>query len=130
MELIENVPESEYSTKYKDEIYEIFLKIWDDKAYKEAFLSKEKIQMFDGAEYFLNKIKDLKPSFVPENQDIIYTRRKSIGIKEISFKRDGQRYKLYDVGGKQKSKTRTKKREKKVGELDKLGLYNIFSVVE
>ncbi len=58
---------------------------WGDSAFKNAFKNREKLHLFDGAEYFLNKLKDLTPDYLMNFEDTLYTRRKTIGVTKFEI---------------------------------------------
>jgi hypothetical protein len=84
---------------YSNDIKDNLIKCWNDEAFKEAYKEKSNLQIFDGSDYFLGKLSELKKDYSPTLTDLIYTRRKTIGINDIKFEKKGITFKLLDVGG-------------------------------
>ncbi|KAJ3436710.1 guanine nucleotide-binding protein g(o) subunit alpha [Anaeramoeba flamelloides] len=101
------------NTKHSKEIQElgnyskitekIALKIktlWNDPAIQKAYQKRNKFQLVDSAEYFLNKVEDIsKEDYIPTVEDTLNLRITTTGINETSFTYSDQKYCLIDVGG-------------------------------
>jgi hypothetical protein len=83
---------------YSTNVHKIFVSSWKDNAFKEAYKYKEKLQIFDGTFYFLQNIENYPPDFEISVNDIIYTRKKTIGINKMLIQKDFSTV-IYDVGG-------------------------------
>jgi hypothetical protein len=107
MEILEKLLEEDHSLNDKcftPETHESIIKIWKNEYFKKVFKEyKDSIHVSDGSEYFINKIVKLKTSeysgYVPDLKDILFTRRKTIGITEYQTKYDKTNIEIYDVGG-------------------------------
>ncbi|KAJ6226643.1 guanine nucleotide-binding protein g(o) subunit alpha [Anaeramoeba flamelloides] len=92
------------SLKYSDtltpELAEIIKEIWEDPGIMETFDLSHKFQLIDSASYFLNKVKSLaQESYIPSVDDILNVRVRTTGISETTFKYEGLKFNMTDVGG-------------------------------
>jgi hypothetical protein len=85
---------------YSKNIHLDFLQAWKDKAFQEAFKQKSKLQIYDGSFYFLEHLKKYKPEFTVDLGEILYSRKKTIGINKIVLDVELPKKIIYDVGGK------------------------------
>lgn len=57
-------------------------------------------QLTDSAAYFLSKIQEVgADGYLPSEQDVLRSRVRTTGIVENEFNIDGNRFKMFDVGG-------------------------------
>jgi len=61
---------------------------------------RSKFQLLDSANHFFGKISQIAAEgYVPDDQDILWTRTRTTGIVEHAFSVDGSKFKVFDVGG-------------------------------
>ncbi|KAK0067622.1 guanine nucleotide-binding protein G(s) subunit alpha [Biomphalaria pfeifferi] len=87
-----------------EEFWDHCKKLWLDQGIQECFIKTSHYQLLDCAQYFLEKIDELRASeYTPSDQDILRCRVVTSSIQQIEFTvRDaGQnvRFCVYDVGG-------------------------------
>jgi GTPase SAR1 family protein len=91
--------------KYSPELHQSVVALWADNKVKEAYEKfRYEYHIFDGAGHFLDNLERIKPpNYVPNTEDILNCRRKTIGIVELKFTSEHQGTKLalniVDVGG-------------------------------
>ncbi|XP_050294827.1 guanine nucleotide-binding protein G(f) subunit alpha [Anthonomus grandis grandis] len=93
--------------EYSEEYYNHLVKLWTDEGVQETFRRSNEYQLIDSAEYFLNRIDEIrKPNYIPDTQDILFCRIETRSISKIEFeiplsKFEGGKAKfwMYDVGG-------------------------------
>jgi signal recognition particle receptor subunit beta len=74
--------------------------IWQDEGIKKALELRSQIQLNDSADYYLNDLDRIaKPDYQPNQQDVLRSRVKTVGIVEMEFGVDGRKLKMVDVGG-------------------------------
>jgi len=67
---------------------------------QEAVNRSREFQLNDSAVYYFNAIDRMSsPSYLPTDRDILWSRVKTTGITETTFKVGELTYKLFDVGG-------------------------------
>jgi len=61
---------------------------------------RSKFQLLDSANHFFGKISQIAvDNYLPDDQDILWTRVRTTGIVEHAFSIDGAKFKVFDVGG-------------------------------
>lgn len=61
---------------------------------------KSKFQLLDSAPYFFARIPHIAvDNYMPDDQDVLWTRVRTTGIVEHAFSIDGSKFKVFDVGG-------------------------------
>jgi len=74
--------------------------LWKDAGIRKAFEQRNKFQIFDQAQYFLDKPDRFSaPDFLPNEEDIIKCRGKTLGVVEMHFEVDNNSFTIVDVGG-------------------------------
>lgn len=72
----------------------------DDSGVKECIRRSNEYQLNDSAEYFFQSIDRIsQPNYVPNQQDVLRARVRTIGIIETKFKYRDVTYRMFDVGG-------------------------------
>lgn len=80
---------------FKDAVLELSR----DPGVKEAIGRSREFQLHDSALYFSNAIERIfNTDYVPNNQDILRSHAKTVGISEAAFEVGNLKYKLLDVG--------------------------------
>lgn len=102
------------SEEWPLEIFESISKLWNDEAIQKTWQLRDSeinhktihFHIDDTADYFFNNIDRLShPNYLPNEDDALHMRVRSIGIKESIFKFEYMKIKMIDVGG-QKSERR------------------------
>jgi guanine nucleotide-binding protein G(i) subunit alpha len=90
---------------YTTKVFEAIQACWADKKFVDTFNKYKGLDFHvnDGWEYLfqsdnLSRFKP-QPNFVPTFEDIIQTRKKTVGINKIKYSLDNKDYILIDVGG-------------------------------
>lgn len=74
--------------------------LWNDPGIKTTYNNRAKFQLFDGAQYFFDRITVLSATgYLPDDQDILRCRIRTTGIVETDFEIAGNKFKMLDVGG-------------------------------
>jgi GTPase SAR1 family protein len=61
---------------------------------------RTQFQLTDSAKYFFDKIKEVAAdNYLPTQQDVLRSRVRTTGIVENEFEIDGNKFKMFDVGG-------------------------------
>lgn len=86
--------------EFTDEFFDIVQRLWEDEGVQKCFLRANEFQLIDSAQYFLDKIDDIRePNFLPNDQDIVRTRQKTTGVLETHFIVKNINFHMLDVGG-------------------------------
>jgi len=74
--------------------------IWNDRGIQECYNQRNKFQLIDSADYYLNDIDRISAAnYIPSQQDVLRSRMKTVGIVEADFLIDKFKFKMVDVGG-------------------------------
>ncbi|KAL0478220.1 heterotrimeric G protein subunit alpha [Acrasis kona] len=73
--------------------------LMEESVMKEIFERRREFHIFDGADYFFKDLQRIREPYEPSVADILHCRRKSTGVNEGGFLRDGVRFRFIDVGG-------------------------------
>jgi len=66
------------SQKYTKPIHGYMQDLWKDSAVQEMYRNKAKFHIFDGLDYYFNKINELAPpDYMPSDEDTLYCRKKN-----------------------------------------------------
>jgi GTPase SAR1 family protein len=77
-----------------------FKALWQDPTILEAYKNSSKFQLPDSTAYFFGKFDEIvSPGFIPSEADVLRTRVRTTGIVENEFEIQGNKFKMYDVGG-------------------------------
>jgi hypothetical protein len=77
-----------------------FKALWADTGILKAFENRSKFQLTDSAKYFFDKLDVVAtPGYIPSEQDVLRSRVRTTGIVENNFEVDGNKFKMFDVGG-------------------------------
>ncbi|KAF2899725.1 hypothetical protein ILUMI_06451 [Ignelater luminosus] len=90
--------------EYPDEYYDHVKILWADPGVQETFKRSNEFQLIDSANYFLDRIDDIRKSdYIPTVQDMLFCRIMTIQISKIEFKipyrGSDVEFWMYDVGG-------------------------------
>jgi len=79
---------------------EHFKALWRDPGIQKTYANRAKFQLNDSANYFFDRLDAIAaPGYVPSEQDVHRSRVRTLGIVENSFEIDGNKFKMFDVGG-------------------------------
>ncbi|KAJ3428562.1 guanine nucleotide-binding protein g(o) subunit alpha [Anaeramoeba flamelloides] len=83
-----------------DELKETIKTLWKDPGLKKAFENRSILQVPDTHSYYLDQIDRItKRKYVPTDQDILYCRIPTTGVKVVDFFVNDVPWKIVDVGG-------------------------------
>ncbi|CAL1696835.1 unnamed protein product [Somion occarium] len=106
VQLIEDAVDLRDGQPFPPEYYEPLKKLWEDPSVQKAWERGNEAALPDNLIYFFSDLDRLfDPTFVPNEQDIVQTRARTIGITETVFHLRDHEMLMVDVGG-QKSERR------------------------
>lgn len=74
--------------------------LWSDPGIKAVWDRRSEFQIVDSVKYYFDKIDQIKnPGFLPDKDDILYSRVRTSGIVTESYDIEGTVFEMYDVGG-------------------------------
>jgi len=74
--------------------------LWADKGLQKTFEARAQFQLVDSAKYFFDRIKEISAKdYIPTQKDVLMSRVRTTGITENDFEIDGNKFKMFDVGG-------------------------------
>jgi GTPase SAR1 family protein len=74
--------------------------LWADEGIQATYGVRSQFQLTDSAKYFFERIAEVaKPNYIPTQQDVLRSRVRTTGIVENEFEIDGNKFKMFDVGG-------------------------------
>lgn len=77
-----------------------FHNLWTDPGIQTTYENRSRFQLTDSAKYFFDKIEEVAAeNYLPTEQDVLRSRVRTTGIVENSFEIDGNKFKMFDVGG-------------------------------
>lgn len=79
---------------------EHFKTLWKDAGIQHTYTNRSKFQINDSAAYFFERLDAMAtPGYVPSDMDVLRSRVRTLGIVESAFSIDGNKFKMFDVGG-------------------------------
>uniref|UniRef100_A0A914WTP8 Uncharacterized protein n=1 Tax=Plectus sambesii TaxID=2011161 RepID=A0A914WTP8_9BILA len=85
---------------FSETVYKALKALWADKAIQEVFRRRNEYHLPDCTKYFLDDLDRIAAEdFVPNNQDVLFTRVQTSGVIETKFKAKQTMFRVYDVGG-------------------------------
>jgi GTPase SAR1 family protein len=74
--------------------------LWKDPGMKAVWDRRSEFQVIESVQYYFNKIDQIKmPDYLPDKDDIIYSRVRTSGIVTERYNIDNTTFEMYDVGG-------------------------------
>ena len=74
--------------------------LWTDPGMKQVWDRRSEFQLIESVQYYFNKIDTIKmPDYLPDKDDILYSRVRTSGIVTERYLIDGTTFEIYDVGG-------------------------------
>lgn len=75
-------------------------KLWNDAGIQGVWNRRSEFQIVDSVKYYFDKIDQIKsPGFLPDKDDILFSRVRTSGVVTESYDIDGTIFEMYDVGG-------------------------------
>lgn len=106
IDLIENAPDLRDGEAFPESFYQPLLSLWQDPNVQKAWSRGNEAALPENLTYFFSDIDRLfDPEYVPQEQDIVHCRARTIGITETTFHLRDHEMQMVDVGG-QKSERR------------------------
>jgi GTPase SAR1 family protein len=96
-ELIKNIDESE---AIDIRVGDAIKSLWNDPGMKAVWNRRAEFQVIESVQYYFNRIDIIKsPDYLPDKDDIIYSRVRTSGIVTERYLIDNTVFEMYDVGG-------------------------------
>jgi len=74
--------------------------LWADRGLRQTFENRAKFQLTDNADWYFDRIEEIsKDGYVPSQGDVLRARVRTTGIVENDFIIEGNKFKMFDVGG-------------------------------
>jgi len=74
--------------------------LWKDRGIKQTFDNRAKFQLTDNADWYFDRIDEIsKEGYIPSQGDVLRARVRTTGIVENDFAIEGNKFKMFDVGG-------------------------------
>lgn len=74
--------------------------LWNDPGIKAVWERRSEFQIIESVQYYFNKIDVIKmPDYLPDKDDIVYSRVRTSGIVTERYNIDSTTFEMYDVGG-------------------------------
>ncbi|KAJ6235184.1 guanine nucleotide-binding protein g(o) subunit alpha [Anaeramoeba flamelloides] len=90
----------EQSPELTTETANLIKDIWNDPVLKKAYEKRNKFQLPDTANYFLDKIdKIMENDYQPSDTDILFCRIPTTGVSQLTFDQGENSWTVIDVGG-------------------------------
>eukprot|EP01091_Cochliopodium_minus_P018380 TRINITY_DN7441_c0_g1_i1.p1 TRINITY_DN7441_c0_g1~~TRINITY_DN7441_c0_g1_i1.p1 ORF type:complete len:355 (+),score=70.98 TRINITY_DN7441_c0_g1_i1:940-2004(+) len=84
------------------EISDLCKQIWNNEGIQNTYKQRHLYQLPESTKYFFDKLKVLEDKdYVPNDQDILHSRVKTLGIYETRFVNENRPFNVTDVGGQQ-----------------------------
>mmetsp|Transcript_21891 Transcript_21891/g.32625 ORF Transcript_21891/g.32625 Transcript_21891/m.32625 type:complete len:358 (-) Transcript_21891:155-1228(-) len=94
---VENPKKDDY---IDEKLAKIIAELWKEPAIQLTYARRADFQLNESAEYFFNKVEALSvPGYIPDEQDLLRARRRTLGIIQSNFVIDGNQFQMFDVGG-------------------------------
>jgi GTPase SAR1 family protein len=75
-------------------------RLWCDPGIKAVWDRRSEFQVIESVQYYFNKIDQIKmPDYMPDKDDILFSRVRTSGIVTERYDIDGTTFEIYDVGG-------------------------------
>lgn len=74
--------------------------LWTDPGVQAVWARRAEFQLIESVKYYFEKIDQIKqPGYLPDKDDILYSRVRTSGIVTETYNIDGTIFEMYDVGG-------------------------------
>ncbi|XJO71200.1 hypothetical protein BDV3_000755 [Batrachochytrium dendrobatidis] len=93
--------------KLNNKMTETIHAVWQDpdiqNVYSKRATLEKKAMIPDNTQFFLDRVTNFSDlSYLPSNDDILYSRTMTVAITETNFSIENTKYRFFDVGGQQK----------------------------
>lgn len=96
-ELIKNIDENEAITI---SVGNAIKALWNDPGIQAVWERRSEYQIIESVQYYFNRIDKIKmPDYIPDKDDIVYSRVRTSGIVTERYIIDNTTFEMYDVGG-------------------------------
>lgn len=83
-----------------NKVGDAIIALWADAAIQKVWDQRSQFQIIESVQYYFGRLDVIKmPDFVPEKEDIIYSRVRTTGIVTEKYSIEGSNFEMYDVGG-------------------------------
>lgn len=92
--------EADESCPIDDAIGDEIIKFWNDPGIQTVWSRRSEYQIIESVQYYFERIDKIKAaSYLPDKDDILYSRVRTSGIVTEQYEIDGTIFEMYDVGG-------------------------------
>lgn len=92
--------ELKMEAEFDGKVVEAIRTLWADPGIRETYDHRAKFQLTDSSNYWFDRVEELgQPNYIPSEQDVLRSRVRTTGIVEQIFNIEGNRFKMFDVGG-------------------------------
>ena len=93
-----------------DDIYSAAIKeLWEDSGIQECYKRRREYQLNDSTFYYISRLDSLtQPDYLPDNQDILRVRIRTVGLIEHKFEANKVIFHITDVGGQRSQRRKWK----------------------
>lgn len=96
-ELVKNIDEND---SINEPIGTAIEALWKDPGIQAVWSRRNEFQIIESVQYYFNKIQVIrKPDYLPDKDDIVYSRVRTSGIVTETYVIDNTTFEMYDVGG-------------------------------
>lgn len=96
-EIIKNIDENEAITI---SVGNAIKALWNDPGIQAVWERRSEYQIIESVQYYFNRIDKIKmPDYIPDKDDIVYSRVRTSGIVTERYIIDNTTFEMYDVGG-------------------------------
>jgi len=90
-----------------NEIVRHLSSLWIDEGIQQTYNSRSKFQLPDSTAYFYSRLNEISaPTYNPTTQDILRSRKMTMGVQETEFTLNTTKFRLVDVGGQRSMRKR------------------------
>jgi energy-coupling factor transporter ATP-binding protein EcfA2 len=77
-----------------------FKNLWRDPGIQHTYTNRSKFQINDSAAYFFDRLDQMSAAnYMPSDMDVLRSRVRTLGIVESVFEIEGNKFRMFDVGG-------------------------------
>jgi len=99
------VQELKFDDRLTEKAGQAVAQLWQDPGIQATYVFRSQYNLTDSAKYFFDKVLAVcRPSFEPDEQDILRSRIRTTGIVEHRFFIDNNDFRMYDVGGQRNAR--------------------------
>jgi GTPase SAR1 family protein len=96
-EMLQNIDENDAITV---PIGNAIKALWNDPGIRAVWDRRAEFQIIESVQYYFNRIDKIKmPDYIPDKDDIVYSRVRTSGIVTERYVIDNTTFEMYDVGG-------------------------------